>query len=276
MLTRPGQTVKVKWRPVLVIASVMVLLFLLISVVTNHGTSHDSHHEHEGPLALSSDLEQRGLHPSNLNPRDNHAAVPVPHPLADVSEVDVQDSLSKVQSKLQGTLQEVREAEAELSKLRGKRIEAEAAVKRMKDSLQQAEAQLKLPAKRILPKDAAMAQSKNRQPVLHKGDPGVVVLQALGGQPSNEPNMVDTKLRDQTLVVQLPGQSEQQRGDASYQRFAFNEYASSKLSLHRPIKDSRAAQCKDVAYPKQLPSATVIICFVNEVGGGRVGRAPQR
>eukprot|EP00045_Choanoeca_perplexa_P013448 m.152584 g.152584 ORF g.152584 m.152584 type:complete len:684 (+) comp16362_c1_seq1:110-2161(+) len=265
MLTRPGQSVKVKWRPVLVIVSVMVLLFLLISSLTSHNANHDSHHEHDGPLALSSDLERRGLAPVNGNHANNAPdAAPVPHPLDDVSETDVQDSLGKVQGKLQDTLHQVREAEAELSRLRGKRIEAEAAVKRLKISLDQANAQRKLPAKRILPKEAAMAQSKHRQPVLHKGDPGVVVLQAMGGTPEKSPNMVDSKLRDHTLVAQLAGQNEQQRGDASYRRFAFNEYASSQLSLHRPIKDSRAAQCKDIVYPKQLPSATVIICFVNE------------
>ena len=31
------------------------------------------------------------------------------------------------------------------------------------------------------------------------------------------------------------GLSEKQKEDASYERFAFNEYKSSQLSLHRPI-----------------------------------------
>eukprot|EP00730_Choanoeca_flexa_P005569 TRINITY_DN11979_c1_g1_i1.p1 TRINITY_DN11979_c1_g1~~TRINITY_DN11979_c1_g1_i1.p1 ORF type:complete len:686 (+),score=139.57 TRINITY_DN11979_c1_g1_i1:96-2153(+) len=265
MLNRPGQTVKIKWRPLVVLASVAIILFVTVATIVNRGSHNDSSHQHDGPVALKSDLERRGLQPDlNHNGNDHEPAAPVNHPAADVSESQLHDSLSQVQSKLQDTLREVREAESELSRLRGKRIEAEAGVKRLKDSLNQAKAQLKLPAKRVLPQEAAMAQSKHRQPVLHKGDPGVVVLQAAGGEPRIDPNMVDTDLRDQGLVKKLAGQNEQQRADAAYERFAFNEYASAQLSLHRPIRDSRAPQCKDVTYPAKLPSATVIICFVNE------------
>ena len=51
-----------------------------------------------------------------------------------------------------------------------------------------------------------------------------------------------------------------------YKNFAFNTLVSSRLSLHRPINDTRHKACKKLAYPppSELPSASVIICFYRE------------
>lgn len=65
--------------------------------------------------------------------------------------------------------------------------------------------------------------------------------------------------------------TEAQKEAASKEAFAFNEYRSSQLSLHRPIADTRAARCRNINYPTQLPPTAVIICFVNEVSD-RTGR----
>jgi hypothetical protein len=59
--------------------------------------------------------------------------------------------------------------------------------------------------------------------------------------------------------------SEAQKEEASKQAFAFNEYRSSQLSLHRDIPDTRVPRCRNLDYPTDLPPTTVIICFVNEV-----------
>ncbi|XP_041367869.1 probable N-acetylgalactosaminyltransferase 9 [Gigantopelta aegis] len=45
---------------------------------------------------------------------------------------------------------------------------------------------------------------------------------------------------------------------------AFNIIASDKISLERSLKDVRESGCKKVSYPKDLPSASVVIIFHNE------------
>lgn len=52
---------------------------------------------------------------------------------------------------------------------------------------------------------------------------------------------------------------------SSVRKYAFNAHKSSKLSLRRPLPDYRIPECKAVAYPTELPTASVIICFVNEM-----------
>lgn len=52
--------------------------------------------------------------------------------------------------------------------------------------------------------------------------------------------------------------------DEGYKSFAFNTLVSSRLSLSRDIPDTRHKACKDLSYSKDLPSASVIICFYRE------------
>ncbi|XP_033761442.1 probable N-acetylgalactosaminyltransferase 9 isoform X2 [Pecten maximus] len=49
-----------------------------------------------------------------------------------------------------------------------------------------------------------------------------------------------------------------------FKKEAFNIIASDKISLERSIKDVRDSKCKDLEYPKDLPSASVVIIFHNE------------
>lgn len=49
-----------------------------------------------------------------------------------------------------------------------------------------------------------------------------------------------------------------------YQRHAFNQLLSDKIGLRRNVPDTRDELCKDVSYPADLPSASIIICFHNE------------
>ena len=44
----------------------------------------------------------------------------------------------------------------------------------------------------------------------------------------------------------------------------FNLRASDKISLWRSIPDTRDSECRSVQYPKDLPSASVVIVFKNE------------
>ncbi|KAL5007710.1 hypothetical protein ScPMuIL_016516 [Solemya velum] len=52
--------------------------------------------------------------------------------------------------------------------------------------------------------------------------------------------------------------------DHGYKDHAFNQLVSDRLSLHRKIPDTRNELCKEIVYPSQLPTASIIICFHNE------------
>ncbi|EGD81824.1 hypothetical protein PTSG_02538 [Salpingoeca rosetta] len=73
---------------------------------------------------------------------------------------------------------------------------------------------------------------------------------------------------DRELYLSTLKQSEEevkQEQDEGWKRNNFNQYISDRISLHRPIKDTRHAMCKDRTYPlDKLPDTTVIIPFHNE------------
>lgn len=52
--------------------------------------------------------------------------------------------------------------------------------------------------------------------------------------------------------------------DSAYAEYGFNQYISDKISLERPLKDTRHFACKERKYPHNLPKASVIIVFHNE------------
>ncbi|XP_068716421.1 polypeptide N-acetylgalactosaminyltransferase 13-like [Montipora foliosa] len=59
--------------------------------------------------------------------------------------------------------------------------------------------------------------------------------------------------------------SEKRNEKEGYNKYAFNEYVSRKISLVRSIPDTRSPGCADKTYPlSDLPIASVIICFHNE------------
>ncbi|XP_038078195.1 polypeptide N-acetylgalactosaminyltransferase 13-like [Patiria miniata] len=58
--------------------------------------------------------------------------------------------------------------------------------------------------------------------------------------------------------------NDQKRLELGKKNHAFNEYASSKTSLHRTLPDARYPGCKKLAYPHDLPKTSIIICFHNE------------
>ncbi|KAK7479302.1 hypothetical protein BaRGS_00029472 [Batillaria attramentaria] len=57
---------------------------------------------------------------------------------------------------------------------------------------------------------------------------------------------------------------EKARAEALMPKEAFNRIASDKISLQRSIPDVRDRACKSIMYPKELPTASVIIIFHNE------------
>ncbi|KAM9839404.1 polypeptide N-acetylgalactosaminyltransferase 11 [Aulostomus maculatus] len=59
-------------------------------------------------------------------------------------------------------------------------------------------------------------------------------------------------------------EADQELRDAGYHQHAFNVLISSRLGRHRQLPDTRDAQCQDQTYSRDLPSASVVICFFNE------------
>lgn len=66
------------------------------------------------------------------------------------------------------------------------------------------------------------------------------------------------------LGVILNDPKEIAAGRRSVAEYGFNQVASAKISMNRRIKDTRMPQCKYWSYPKNLPTASVILVFVNE------------
>lgn len=77
----------------------------------------------------------------------------------------------------------------------------------------------------------------------------------------NEVSADQSVLAELGLVKTRQDQEEKEKG---YRLHAFNTLISTRLSLHRPIPDTRNNRCKDIEYPSQLPSASIVICFFRE------------
>ncbi|XP_067141635.1 polypeptide N-acetylgalactosaminyltransferase 11-like isoform X2 [Centruroides vittatus] len=52
--------------------------------------------------------------------------------------------------------------------------------------------------------------------------------------------------------------------DEGYKRHAFNLLISNRLGYHRHLPDTRNSLCKSQVYSKDLPKASIVICFYNE------------
>ena len=48
-------------------------------------------------------------------------------------------------------------------------------------------------------------------------------------------------------------------------KYTFNAYKSNQIPLRRPLPDYRSSDCRAVSYPPRLPTASVVICFINEM-----------
>jgi len=59
---------------------------------------------------------------------------------------------------------------------------------------------------------------------------------------------------------------DERKRDEGLKQHAFNELISQRLSLHRPVPDTRNPLCKSLRYPSLsiLPTVSVVICFYNE------------
>ncbi|KAH8850304.1 polypeptide N-acetylgalactosaminyltransferase 9 [Schistosoma japonicum] len=60
------------------------------------------------------------------------------------------------------------------------------------------------------------------------------------------------------------GPAEQEIFDKGWEDNAFNQYASDHISVRRYLPDYREGTCKDNKYSRNMPSASIIMCFHNE------------
>ncbi|XP_060517325.1 polypeptide N-acetylgalactosaminyltransferase 35A-like isoform X2 [Cylas formicarius] len=74
-------------------------------------------------------------------------------------------------------------------------------------------------------------------------------------------NKFEDELMDLGLVKNF---KDQEIKDQGYKLYAYNILISNRLSYHRSIPDTRHSLCKNLSYPKSLPTASIIICFYNE------------
>ncbi|XP_078672283.1 polypeptide N-acetylgalactosaminyltransferase 4-like [Branchiostoma floridae x Branchiostoma belcheri] len=69
----------------------------------------------------------------------------------------------------------------------------------------------------------------------------------------------------QGVVLRNLSPEDRRRLEEGYKKYAFNEFASSKIALTRTIPDGRHWLCKSKEYDvSRLPAVSVIICFHNE------------
>ena len=309
MLRRPGHAVQVRWRPLLVLVSLLAITGIVLNdfVFNAHDNGHD---EHEGPMSLKSQREL--IH--------DHAAFGhggLLQPGSDKQQQQ-QQQLQQNQPKQDGDglsaidLKEQERRQQELMQLiasvEDKTLDAK---NRLADILQQLDEkhQQKLDLadsvaalrKELQARQGVLEKAKQRlqkqqggQKVIQRID--AFVSQHLGGgakfnddsnNNNNNNNKPDVKQAAEQLRrgarqhsaaaargngesksngnAALSPEEEQKLEKESMKKNAFNEYRSSKLSLHRDIPDTRHANCRHRDYPPSLPPATVIICFVNEV-----------
>lgn len=77
-----------------------------------------------------------------------------------------------------------------------------------------------------------------------------------------EPQVYSTDYLTRLNKIETP--EDQRKYDRGFYLHAFNQFVSDKLSYIRPIPDSRGQLCRSKTYDKNLPAASIVICFYNE------------
>ncbi|XP_064087973.1 polypeptide N-acetylgalactosaminyltransferase 11-like [Macrobrachium nipponense] len=107
--------------------------------------------------------------------------------------------------------------------------------------------------------DSFVKQKKYRNQLMLKGEHALQQEVKKKAQPEIP--------EDQAILAELglvKTKEDQQEKEQGYRLHAFNTLVSTRLSLHRPIPDTRDKRCKDIVYPTVLPPASVIVCFYRE------------
>ncbi|TSS60396.1 putative polypeptide N-acetylgalactosaminyltransferase 8 [Bagarius yarrelli] len=57
---------------------------------------------------------------------------------------------------------------------------------------------------------------------------------------------------------------EQREAQAGYEKYGYNSYLSDRLPINRPLPDTRDPRCALKVYPKELPSLSVVLIYLDE------------
>ncbi|XP_077591947.1 polypeptide N-acetylgalactosaminyltransferase 11 [Stigmatopora nigra] len=85
-----------------------------------------------------------------------------------------------------------------------------------------------------------------------------------GGIPVGPPRRSGPPGRPGAEMGMIFDEADRELRDAGYRQHAFNVLISRRVGPRRQLPDTREPKCVDEAYPEDLPSASVIICFFNE------------
>eukprot|EP00049_Salpingoeca_infusionum_P022595 m.7702 g.7702 ORF g.7702 m.7702 type:complete len:677 (+) comp5276_c0_seq1:37-2067(+) len=263
MLKSPGQPVAVKWKPVAVLVSILIIGYVLVADVLVVDTDV---HEHEGPVSLQSEDErahdahdggavaaQSAGHIGQYERQQSEKAMQL-IAKADEGIADHKKQLEAVNRQLD----ELRQSRGKVQKDTELAQHELARVKRQLKALQDKNDQMKGSLK-----DTAMNNANSNNAV--NGLNNALGKVQVGSDNSNRGAGAGHQNPSNVKAAKDLSAAERKRlEDESYKRHAFNQYLSSQLSVHRDIPDTRSGSCKGIKYPSKLPPATVIICFVNE------------
>lgn len=271
MLRRPGHAVQIRWQPVLVLIATAVICYVIFSDFMI-GPHHQTR-AREGPIALQPTVLE-SMAASNQNKKkvsfqkDNG-----------MGKSSFQESPSPLDEK------ETERKQAEVLQLIGKVEDETFSLKHAVASLQQQLDEKKQERYRLLDETEQLAAKvREEQAVLDKkllrvrqlaGDR---ILDELGNTEVNPVRIekpVHSAIKFKHEVSKFTNDPEEHSHlspderkrleEESMRQNAFNEFRSRELSLHRDIPDSRDLSCRHVDHRRDLPEASVIICFVNEV-----------
>ncbi|CAI5446693.1 unnamed protein product [Caenorhabditis angaria] len=65
-------------------------------------------------------------------------------------------------------------------------------------------------------------------------------------------------------LAKINGKAEEKLKEAGYKKYQFNGLLSDKIGSRRKIPDSRHSKCLAKEYSKDLPAASIIVCYFNE------------
>lgn len=162
----------------------------------------------------------------------------------------LQTLLAEVRSKAEESRRMLNEADSSLKALSDEK-------KKVLESLKKAQEDLESKRREIDDLDRQKREASNSNS--NNGGDSKKRVTAPRKVANRKPDYIDMVRRED-----FPQKSEKELEDLSHNRFAFNQYLSEKTDLHRPIPDTRSEGCSAIQYPKNLPAASVIICFVDE------------
>eukprot|EP01147_Barroeca_monosierra_P005718 gene5718-9004_t len=118
-----------------------------------------------------------------------------------------------------------------------------------------------LPPPRVLPLGDDLREDHIQHQLREEMDESLRLLDRARSE--QKTTTIDKEL--QLSTKKLSNEEEKREYDIGWGKNNFNQFISDRISLHRPIRDTRHELCRDRTYPvNELPDTTVVIPFHNE------------